>query len=243
MADRYNIAAGQDGTFNSFWQLGFNTSVGTTEETVWDEGGIYAPPSSATQVSVSSSSADDDAAGIGARSVTVVGLDSDSKLLAEDVIMDGQNGVTTSSSFTRVFRLIVLTAGSSGENEGELYVGEGTITAGVPATVYARALAGRNRSLMAVWTAPLDKRTFLQSLFVTTQGIAGARAQIRLVVRPPGGVFATEDDFFISQAGGPTYVNHDIPIPIPRGADIEIRARSADLSIDVSAGMQFLIRE
>ena len=71
------ISRGQISFHKFVHKFGYNPSIGTSDETIWSEGGLYAYPASATVMTVSSSSTDDTAAGTGARTVEVFGLDAD----------------------------------------------------------------------------------------------------------------------------------------------------------------------
>jgi stage V sporulation protein SpoVS len=148
--------------------FGFNPDINGTEETVWDAGGIYAYPSAATVMKVSSSSTNDTAAGTGARTILVQGLDADYNEAEEIVTLNGQTAVNTTVSFLRVTRAYVLTAGSGGTAAGDIYVGVGTVTAGVPATIYAKITLGENQTLMGIWTVPAGYTGYFDHFTVAT---------------------------------------------------------------------------
>lgn len=240
MTSGYDIAAGIARDFAGFWKFGFNADIGTTEETVWDEGGAYSYLAAAAQLTVSSSNANDASGGTGARTVQLYGLDGSYDEIEETATLNGQTAVTTTNSFLRIFRIIVRTAGSGDANAGDIYAGTGTVTAGVPANIFAKVLVGKNQTLMCLWTVPLGKRAFLAGLFVTSQGNAAATAEIRLIARPQGEVFQTKDDFVISQAGGPAVLYHAVPVFFEPKTDIEVRAVASTGTMDVSAGLQFM---
>ena len=69
------VARGQISFHESVHKFGFNSAVGTSLTTVWLQGGLYPYLSSASTLYISSSSTDDTAAGTGARTVTVSGLE------------------------------------------------------------------------------------------------------------------------------------------------------------------------
>lgn len=118
-------------------------------------------PVAATVMGVSSSSVNDASAGTGARTVRLVGLDAALATVTEDVTLNGQTQVTTSTSFLRVTRMIVLTVGSGGHNDGIVYAYEdgATVTTGVPQSgmvcaVFGSADAGDNISHVGTYTVP-----------------------------------------------------------------------------------------
>ena len=57
------------------WKFGFNPDISTSEETVWDHGGLYSYLAAASVLSVSSANVNDTALGSGARTVQIHGLD------------------------------------------------------------------------------------------------------------------------------------------------------------------------
>jgi len=218
------IALGRDPNRSFTWQFGFNPSIAAgAEETVWDEGGLYVYPSAAAAMTLSSSSALDTAAGTGARTVLVQGLDIN--LLPVDVTLplNGQTGVVITPDLLRVNNVEVMTAGSGEENAGDIYVGTGAITAGVPADKFGKISIGENIALSSVCTIRADRTGLLTSLFVGVP--KQANVNVRVVVRKLGKVFVTVDRFTLFQQA--PFVPHDIPIPLIGGSDIEIRAQAA----------------
>ena len=129
------VARGQIAFHKSIFKFGFNPDIDDSLETIWAQGGLYSYLSSATTLYISSSSTADDAAGTGARTATVSGLDANYDEVSVTVDLDGQNGVQlgSASNWIRVNRVTVNTAGSGGQNAGVIYVGdEASPTSGVP---------------------------------------------------------------------------------------------------------------
>lgn len=105
-------------------RFGFNDSVTSTLQPVAD-GAVYQTPTAAASLELVSSSADDAAAGTGARTVEVQGLDGSFALQTETVTMNGTTAVALSNTYIRVFRMKVLTSGtyatqSTGSHAGTL---------------------------------------------------------------------------------------------------------------------------
>lgn len=110
---------------------------------------------------VSSSSAADAAAGTGARTIEVYGLDKDWLPVSETITLNGQTKVTGTVLFRRVFAAIVQTSGTGFLNAGDIYIGKtgtgGVITAGVPTTLTSytlKMLVGNNYATNGLFTAP-----------------------------------------------------------------------------------------
>jgi hypothetical protein len=217
------------------FKFGFNPDINGTEETVWDAGGIYAYPSAATVMKVSSSSTNDTAAGTGARTILVQGLDGDYNEAEEIVTLNGQTAVNTTVSFLRVTRAYVLTAGSGGTAAGDIYVGVGTVTAGVPATIYAKITLGENQTLMGLWTVPAGYTGYFDHFTVAT-GTTNANqyVAIRTIQRNFGGVFRTMIKQTIGAGGVADFVLK-YPIEVQEKTDLEMRASSSGSNNLVSA--------
>jgi hypothetical protein len=116
--------------------FGFNPDVQNVEETVWDHGGVYAYPASAIPMTISSSNAGTNAV------VSIVGLGAGYVEQTELITLNGQTPVTTANSYLRINGMSALT----GTVADSIYLGTGTVTSGVPATVYARIINGNNRT-------------------------------------------------------------------------------------------------
>ncbi len=217
------------------FKFGFNPDINGDEETIWDAGGIYAYPSAATVMKVSSSSTNDAAAGTGARTIFVQGLDGDYNEVEEIVTLNGQTAVNTTTSFLRVNRAYVLTAGSGGTAAGNIYVGVGTVTAGVPATIYAQITLGENQTLMGLWTVPAGYTGYFDHFNVATGSTTvNQYITVRAIQRNFGGVFRT----MIKQtngAGGVADFVLKYPIEVQEKTDIEMRASSSGSNNLVSA--------
>ena len=235
MNTEIRAAQGRDG-LDTEYKFGFNADISNTEETVWDEGGIYVYPGSAAQWKVSSSSTDDDDGGTGALTVRIYGLDANYDLQNEVITLDGQTVVMTVKSYIRVFRGIVLTAGSGGVNAGDIYVGTGTVSSGVPAVKYLKITATMNQTLMALWTVPKDTWFYMTALMASTYGNSSQSLMFRLVARPFGEVFQTKSKFLLFRS--PVEWDYRIPLRFKPKTDIEVRAVTSSGTIDGSAAFE-----
>lgn len=137
------------------YKFGRNEAIGIAEEVVWDYGGNYAFQSSAQDIEVLSSSADDTDQGSGAWTVRIFGLDAGWNPIDEVVTMNGITPVQLTQQFLRVFRAFVTTGGTplgiSASNAGNITIR--TVTGSV---VQAYILAGRGQTLMAVYSVPAN---------------------------------------------------------------------------------------
>jgi hypothetical protein len=237
------VAQGQIAYHKHVYKFGQNAVVGNSVETIWQQGGLYSYPPSATTMTVSSSNANDTSAGTGARTVQIVGLDGDYNEISETIILNGQTAVTTTNSFLRVNRGIVLTAGSGGVNAGIIYVGTGTVTSGVPANIYTTINGdGTNQSLQSFWTVPANYEAYIHQTNISTGNSSNTPAVLKtlLVARPQGGVFNTKEIIVLTD--GNHLQNYTFPIKLTEKTDIEFRAESSSGSVNfnVSASMNIL---
>jgi len=151
------VAKGDFTGYTKVNKFGYNDSIGSSNfEVIWETGGTYPYQSSAVTVDVVSDNANDDVAGTGARTLKIQGLDGSYNLAEETVDMDGTATVTTTQTFLRVFRMSVETAGTSGNNEGDITV---TYTGG--SDVAATISAGNGQTLMALYTIPAGKTGYV----------------------------------------------------------------------------------
>jgi hypothetical protein len=237
------VAQGQIAYHEHIYKFGQNSVVGNSVETIWQQGGLYSYPPSATTMTVSSSNTNDTSAGTGARTVLISGLDGDYNEISETITLNGQTAVTTTNSFLRVNRAIVLTAGSGEANAGIIYVGTGTVTTGVPANVYTTINGdGTNQSLQAFWTVPANYNAYIYQTNISTGNSSNTPAVLKtlLVARPHGGVFNTKEVIVLTD--GNHLQNYSFPITLTEKTDIEFRAESSSGSVDfdVSASMSIL---
>lgn len=199
--------------------------AGGTNEDVWDGEGAYSFLSSATALKISSSSTDDAAAGTGARTVRVIGLDSNWNEVSQDVTLNGQTGVSLSTSLIRVYRAYVLTVGTGGVNAGNIWVGTGDITTGVPANKYAGIMAGMGQTLMAVYTVPADAAggATIWRWYATVGAVTAAFAVVALQTREYGGSWRTRRVAGIAEGGG---LDESLLYGVTVGPKCDIRVRA-----------------
>lgn len=201
-------------------KFGHAIALGTAKSTIWSPLGIYVYPSGATAMTISSGSVDDKADGTGARTVIVTGLDDQWNEEHQAVTLNGQAGVAIPIELRRAYRIKVITAGSGGQNVGILYVGEGAIASGIPATIYAQVDVGLNQTLMTPYTIRAGKKGYITCLFASLG--ANKDLTLEVVVREPGEVFRVRRIRYVRSV--PIAVPFELPIgPIPAQSDIEVR--------------------
>jgi hypothetical protein len=229
------VARGQVDGHNALFKFGINGDVGASIETVWAQGGVYVYPTSATVMKISSSSADDAAAGTGARTIEIFGLDASYNKISETVTLNGQTAVNTTNSFLRIFRMYVVTAGSGATAAGTIYAGTGSVTSGVPATIYGMITLTANQTQMAFWTVPAGYTFYLTGVYYSSaNSTANASTNFQFIERPLGGVFRIQSSARTA-GNGDFALDLHTPIFFLEKTDIEIRAVASAGASNVSA--------
>lgn len=149
-------------------------------------------------------------AGSGARTVLVRGLDENWNLVSEIAVLRGQAEVALTKVKLHPFLAQVMTAGTGGTNAGIIYVGYGTVTAGVPATkVIGVPVSGVNQSRIGFMPVPNGYKAILvkagASSAGTAAGIVGGLYKLF------DGVWTTGFTFNL----GTTYLNYSEPMVFP----------------------------
>ena len=137
--------------------------LGTSFQPIWGNSGAISTAliDTAAKVKVASTSANDTSAGTGARTVLLVGLNSSGAVATESVTLNGQTEVETAATWSAINSFAVVTIGSTGHNEGDLWVGSGTFTSGIPATKNHYMTATHNLSKTASYVVPASKELYL----------------------------------------------------------------------------------
>lgn len=217
------VARGQVPGHRSVTVFGYNGDVDQTEVTIWPYTGLTQHPATAIQMKVSSSNAADTSAGTGARTVLIEGLDADYNEISEVVTLSGQTAVTTTNSYLRINYAAVATAGSGQSAAGDIYIGTGTVTAGVPATVYDLIKFNYNDTVTGHYTVPAGYTAYLmQGMFSAGQASGSTSVQGRLMTVGIDGIRRTAAITTINN--GTADYAFEFPIAIPEKTDIEATA-------------------
>ena len=219
-----SVARGDIYDASAIDKFGLNSSVGTSYETIWDGGAIYAYPSSAVAMTVTSASGASD----NGVQVTIIGLDGDYVETQQTVTLGGLGVATTTQTFIRVFRAFV----SNGQDA------TGVLDIDNSGTVYAQIQPDFQQTMMAVYTIPAGYKGYLLSGNISSQKDKDITA--KLMIREFGGVLRTKG--LVLTPGAPFQRQWVVPQEIPAKADIEIRAK-AGATGPVAAGFEILLVE
>lgn len=218
----------------------YNPTVGTTYEPIWAQSGstTYPFPTAATTLTISSSSSSDTSAGAGAQSVTVQYLKSDYTLVTATYAMNGQTAVTIDTDGLRVNSVEVATwggGGIQGANVGTIYVGYGTVTAGVPANILSAIVIGENKAQQSIFTVPAGKTAAALGFRAYTSDEGSINVRHHAV---GAGGFISDSVAIIN--GGLTSTAN-VPNVFPEKTDLIVMAKSSAGTIAVSMVAELLI--
>lgn len=203
----------------------------TTKQSIWAGTGSYAFPAAATVIKISSGSASDTSAGTGARTVFISGLDSSYAAISETVILNGQTAVNTVNSYLRINDFYVLTCGSGNTAAGVIYAGTGSVTSGVPATVYSQMPLVYNTQTQAIYTVPAGYTAYVSSYTFTSNCATGnVIASGFLFTYLYGNAFATIEATARFTSGNSFDRHFDYPLKIAEKTDLEMQASAATAS-------------
>lgn len=217
-------------------KTGFNSDIdaGTAEDII-DGGGTFVQPTAARIHALVSSDANDTAAGTGARTVTVQGLDTNYAFLSETVVLNGTTPVNTVGSYVMIDFMFIATAGSGGTNAGTI-----TATAAVDATVTAQINIGDyNQAQMAVFQIRDGYKGYInQWQCAMFQNTASSSGTVHLMTKEFGGVWRTRRIALLNNSGNSRAVQTIHP-PLQVSAKTLIKVRCVSVtnnntSIDAS---------
>lgn len=212
------VAKGQIVGASPINKFGANSNVGTTEETIWTNGGNITWPAAAFTAYIVSSDAADTSAGTGARTVTVSGLDADYKDKTVSVTLNGTSAVAISGTWLRINRAFVTSSGTGGAAAGTITIQD------VGATVVYANLGLGNQTQMAVYTVPAGHTLYVDQITFTAAVSTGSNsAVVKLNTRDFGSnTFRTR--YIADLQSGELINSLQYPLALPEKTDIEARA-------------------
>lgn len=143
--------------------------VGTTLTHIHTDG-LYQTPTTATALEFVSDDAGDNAAGLGAREVTVVGLDAGWNEVSQTVVTDGLTPVALGTDLTRLYRWWVSFSGVYSQLGVQPHLGNIMIReagAGPIWSTIENTPAAFGQSQIGFYTNPINTRAYLLSKYIT----------------------------------------------------------------------------
>jgi hypothetical protein len=138
--------------------FGYQSSVTTTAIPVWENASTYTYITSASTLTMVSTSTSDDTSA----KILISGLDSNFNSISETLALNGTTGVTTVNSYFRVNSLLMTSPGTGQTTN------VGTITLKQSSNVVAQINIGISKSQSTIYTVPAGYSFFLDLAEVNT---------------------------------------------------------------------------
>jgi len=195
-----------------------------------DQSGLH---SSAITVDVASTDANDTSAGTGLRRLTLEGLDSSGNAQTETITLNGQTEVTSANTYSAINQFRGLLAGSGNTSAGEIWIGNGSFTSGVPATKYFVGERNHNKGLTAYYTVPTSKTLVVTGVIVT---VVGSNKEVEITIEvSTNGTFWTIEDEFSAVSGTAIFAETSTVPKVVAGSHIRIRGDAAGSGTELTA--------
>jgi hypothetical protein len=138
--------------------FGYQSAVGNTKIPVWENATTYTYPTSASTMTVVSTSASDDTSA----KILISGLDANFAPISETIALNGLTGVTTVNSYLRINSLLMVSPGTSQTTN------VGVITVKQTTNIVAQINAGIGKSQSTIYTVPAGYTFYLDLAEVNT---------------------------------------------------------------------------
>lgn len=216
--DPLAIAKGESNGYSVVNLFGYQTSVGTTFIPAWEYASAYTYPTSAINLTITSTDADDNGS-----IIRVLGLDSNYDVIVEDVIVNTANPNTTTNQFLRVNDMFFF------DTDGN----EGTITASNGGTVYAAIRVGDGKSQAAIYTVPRNHSLYLWRIQTFSADSTSSKPAIfRNFTRTPEGRFFTVGR---TTFAGSMNILRVVPFKYEERTDVQFQVSTVQGTHEVSA--------
>jgi len=210
---------------NNVHKYGFNEGVGTSWETIWEQGGAVTFVTTAAVVGIPSGSQSASNDGV---KITVEGLDENYNEQSEEITLDSSGDATSTNTFIRVNRAFV--SGSTAlAADVDIEIGTTTV---------AHVDADHQQTLQNIYTVPAGKTAYVKKVHCST-ATKNKEVKIRIWAREDGGVFRTRDIFGIFQEAFEK--DFDYSLSFGEKTDIQIQGLAESNNTKVSAGFDMVI--
>jgi len=116
----YEVSSGKRQGSELWNKFGYNRDIGIGTEVIASWGGTFTPRTTATTISIVSTSALDTNGGTGCEGVVVYGIDANRNPVIEVVMLNGTTPVVTTSTWLGINRLAMFRCGSTTVNQGTI---------------------------------------------------------------------------------------------------------------------------
>jgi len=218
-------------------KFGRNTSVGTTEEVIWDHGGNYPFLLAPITLDISSSSADDENPGTGAWNLVLTGLDGDLNPKVQTINLLGKVKFET-EEFYRLHRMYARQDGT-GLAVGGANVGTITAVNHGGANVLAKILPTIGQTQMCVYTVPAGYTMYVTQIFSNCMKRDDVIVMFKYRNALVNGAFSAKQVTGRYQNGGAEMFA--CPFSVPEKTDVVMTAVAATSGQDVNARWEYIL--
>ena len=224
-------------------KFGYNAAVGTTAEAIHSLGGTINFPTSAQTVRIKAGgNAADDAAGDGARSIQVHGVDDSLNEIDEVIVTNGADAsLATTVKFWRVFRAQIVDVG--------LYGAANTAAITIENTTSTQELleipAGLGQSQTSLVSTAANRPIIITSisLFVEATKVVTFDMFIREALTTVAAPFRGKRQLLppLKVADGGEHIHLDAPIFVPALSDVWFEGIHASASAEAGSAMSYYV--
>jgi hypothetical protein len=234
------VAFGLARGYSTFTINGHNTSVSTTEETIWSEGGKYQFITAGETIQiVSSDAADDKDSGNGIRAIQIIGLDDSHNPVVEVINLEGLTPVTTTNTFRRVNKVVATSVGTTGEAVGNITTQFTTSTTVHPFHIPI----GETSSQGAHYTVPNGKTAIFTFIQLGNGTLDTSTIRIKVNQDPNTATSPMVTVATLLQSQGIEFTDLPGAAPVTAGQDVTIDAKASSGTDDIFISLQVLLRD
>lgn len=164
----YEVALGRRQGATTWNKFGYNADIDIGTEVVAAFGGTFTPLSTASTLTIVSSSVNDDDGGTGANSIVIYGVDENWVAQTEVVTLNGTTNVVTTTQWLGINRAAIYLAGSGKANAGNI-----TITATTGGYTQALIPTGEGTTQQAIYFIQENYTALADFLRINAEKTAG----------------------------------------------------------------------
>ena len=201
---------------------------------------IWVPPTAARIHQIDSSSTNDDVGQSGVTEIEVHGLDANYNEIEELVTMNGTTDVPTVNAYIMIDTIHCTKPDSDTVSNAGII----KATADTDSTVTCRVNVGNNRSQHGVYQVPAGHSAFIYDFtgHILRAGGASALADIRLCIRPFGGLWQIFEVASLESAGSSDFEEtFTPPLPLKAKSWIKMQATSSTNNAAISSGLDMVL--
>lgn len=170
---RYEAALNRRGGVGLWNKFGYNNDISIGTEILAAFGGTFAPLTTASTLTVVSSSSADDSGGTGANSLILYGVDANRISQIEVVTLDGLTPVVTTTTWLGVNRAAIYVSGSGQVNAGTI-----TITATTGGATQATIPVGEGTSQQCIFFTQDNHTALMDWMLINVNKISGGASPV-----------------------------------------------------------------